>query len=127
MPPVVSPVLVGRATHMQQLEEHLTSALSGVGVIVFVSGEAGVGKSRLVRDFADAARARGIRALFGRAPQLGTMVPFQPFTQSLQPSVRDVELQDPSLERYRSALAKILGLESGTLIETPAPAIHEGL
>ncbi|MDX1688588.1 MAG: BTAD domain-containing putative transcriptional regulator, partial [Candidatus Promineifilaceae bacterium] len=42
----------GRQEALARLEEHLQEALAGKGRAIFVSGEAGVGKSALVREFA---------------------------------------------------------------------------
>jgi len=46
--PVVCPVLVGRAAVVESLRHAMEAARSGQGRIVLLSGEAGVGKSRLV-------------------------------------------------------------------------------
>ena len=61
---------VGRAAAMRELERHLHEARDGHGGLVLVTGEAGVGKSRLIDDFvghlaereAACAVARGHRA-----------------------------------------------------------------
>lgn len=43
---------LGRQEALARLDEHLQAALAGKGRAIFVSGEAGVGKSALVREFA---------------------------------------------------------------------------
>ena len=55
---VQSPVLVGRDTHLALLAGHLDDAAAGQGLIVFVAGEAGIGKTRLLGVLA---RQAGIR------------------------------------------------------------------
>ena len=47
---VVCPVLVGRASHLGLLADLLEQARAGTGHSVLLSGEAGVGKSRLAAE-----------------------------------------------------------------------------
>lgn len=44
--------LVGRTQEMRQLDTAFSQAQSGQGLIVLISGEAGIGKTRLMNDFA---------------------------------------------------------------------------
>ena len=56
-----------------------------------VGGEAGVGKSRLVREFADRSRGAGARVLMGGCLELGADgLPFAPFISVLRGLVRDL-------------------------------------
>jgi tetratricopeptide (TPR) repeat protein len=50
--------------------------------MLLVSGEPGVGKSRLVAEFAREVHARGTNVLFGRCDE-GLSVPYQPFVEML--------------------------------------------
>ncbi|WP_433147358.1 helix-turn-helix transcriptional regulator [Actinomadura nitritigenes] len=84
----MSPVLVGRAAELGLLEDALASAPGAV----LVGGEAGLGKTRLIREFA-ASVARGGRArvLIGGCLELGSDgLPFAPFTTVLRGLVRDI-------------------------------------
>jgi predicted ATPase len=56
---------VGREQEINQLLEHLDSAIDGNGTTVFVCGEAGVGKTRLVNDFMYRAKKREVKVLSG--------------------------------------------------------------
>ena len=67
MPQVLCPVLVGRDEEAGRLRAALAAAGSGHGGAVFLAGEAGIGKSRLVREAARAAGERGLTVLAGRA------------------------------------------------------------
>ena len=53
------PKLVGRDHEIEQLTRYLHSALNGKGTTVFISGEAGVGKTRLVNEFLNLAKRKG--------------------------------------------------------------------
>ena len=58
---------------------------------MLIGGEAGVGKSRLVNEFAARARRAGARVLAGGCLELGADgLPFAPFTSVLRELVRDL-------------------------------------
>jgi DNA-binding CsgD family transcriptional regulator len=55
------PPFCGRKPQMAVLAEHLVSAASGLGSVLLVEGEAGMGKSRLLAEAAEVARGRLVR------------------------------------------------------------------
>jgi predicted ATPase len=65
--------LLERAAELRRLEETLRHAGRGRGSVVLVSGEAGIGKTSLVRAFAEHARERA-RVLVGVCDDLVTPV-----------------------------------------------------
>jgi DNA-binding CsgD family transcriptional regulator len=86
-----SPVLVGRDEQMAALEAAFASARQGGPSAVLLGGEAGVGKSRLVSEFAQAAGAAGACVLTGGCLELGTDgLPFAPFTAIIRELVHEV-------------------------------------
>ena len=64
---VLCPVLVGRDEEASHLQAALAAAEAGHGGTVLLTGEAGIGKSRLVREIARTAGSRGFTVLTGRA------------------------------------------------------------
>ncbi|GAA1010246.1 LuxR family transcriptional regulator [Acrocarpospora pleiomorpha] len=56
---VQSPVLVGRDEFVALADRRLAEAAAGAGQLLFVAGEAGIGKTRLLGAIAQRARARG--------------------------------------------------------------------
>jgi DNA-binding CsgD family transcriptional regulator/tetratricopeptide (TPR) repeat protein len=82
---------VGRKAELDRLAELLTRARSGAGSTVVVGGEAGIGKSRLVARFAEAAVPRA-RSLDGACSEAGNDgPPFAPFTEILRELVHGTE------------------------------------
>lgn len=71
--PVRAEALVGRAHELAELTDFLAPAVdSGHGRLVGVSGEAGVGKSRLLGELAAGLAARGVVVAHGVAQAYGT-------------------------------------------------------
>ena len=56
---------IGRQRELATIDAAIKDALSGNLRVVFVSGEAGVGKSRLVAEAVDRARRSGFTVLVG--------------------------------------------------------------
>ena len=83
--------LVGRDSEMQLICALLDTVLLDrqVGArALTISGEMGVGKSRLLAEMCIEARARGFRVLESRAYESGVMFPYFPFTEALRPVLR---------------------------------------
>jgi len=71
--------LVDRTEEMNALKEAVYRAVHGEGGLVFVHGEAGIGKTRLVRELGAYARSRGVQVLYGRCPALFRMDGVPPY------------------------------------------------
>src|SRR5215471_1513443 len=85
------PVLVGRDRQMAALDAAFAGVRQGGPTAVLLGGEAGVGKSRLVSEFGQAAEAAGACVLTGPCLELGTDgLPFAPFTAILRELVHEV-------------------------------------
>ena len=65
--------LIDRVGEMELLREAVDRAIRGEGGLVFIHGEAGIGKTRLVRELGAYARSRGVQVLYGRCPALFRM------------------------------------------------------
>jgi DNA-binding CsgD family transcriptional regulator len=91
-----SPVFIGRLGQLGRLQGALASARDGEPAAILIGGEAGVGKSRLVSEFADAAAQPGEggepgRVLAGACLELGASgLPFAPFAAVLRQLVREL-------------------------------------
>ena len=71
--------LVDRVEEMNVLKEAVYRAVHGEGGLVFIHGEAGIGKTRLVRELGAYARSRGVQVLYGRCPALFRMDGVPPY------------------------------------------------
>ncbi len=102
--PVAAAPFVGRRAELARLHAALAAAAAGRPSAVLVSGEAGVGKTRLVAEFTDQVRDAGVRVLAGNCvPFLGAGLPYAAITEALR----------GLLPRTGAALADLLGGQGG--------------
>jgi class 3 adenylate cyclase/tetratricopeptide (TPR) repeat protein len=107
--PAMAGVLVGRTALRSSLAGHLRAAQSGAGRIVALTGEAGMGKSRLAAELRQQAGAAGCVPLSGAAQSVLTETPFlvwQPIWRALF-GLTAAQEPDQQIERVRAALAAI--------------------
>src|SRR6516162_4216264 len=69
-------VVRGRAAEQKIISDLLRRAERGVGGVVLVDGEPGIGKSLLLRDGTGEAAERGFSLAAGAADPLGEAIPF---------------------------------------------------
>ncbi len=109
MPQVLCPVLVGRDEEARRLRAALAAAGTGCGRTVFLAGEAGIGKSRLVREVVRAAGESGLTVLAGRAVAGGAPTPFRPFAEALTSAGRAGRLPaSEELGPFRPVLGRLI-------------------
>jgi tetratricopeptide (TPR) repeat protein len=80
---------VGRQRELAELAAALAAADAGNGGCLLVSGEAGIGKTRLVEELSRRAAAGGARVLWGRCWEGGGAPPFWPWIEILRPLIRE--------------------------------------
>ena len=71
--------LINRVDEMHLLREAVDRAVRGEGGLVFLYGEAGIGKTRLTRELGMYARLRSMQVLYGRCPALFRMDGVPPY------------------------------------------------
>ncbi|WP_448811166.1 helix-turn-helix transcriptional regulator [Agromyces bauzanensis] len=103
------PPFVARHEEVAALEDAWADAVGGAGRAVFVSGEPGSGKSRLVSTVCTRLRASGAAVLVGSCiEELGA--PFEPFDEPLRallPVYRETA-EDPTQAESGELLARVL-------------------
>ncbi len=97
MPPTVKPhalnatPIVGRERELTQLEQLRVQAAGGDGAVLLVSGDSGIGKTRLVAELARSARAVGWHVMVGQAYALETTIPYAPFADACEPALASID------------------------------------
>jgi eukaryotic-like serine/threonine-protein kinase len=82
---------VGRVQELAELVAGIDGALASHGRLLMISGEPGVGKSRLARQAAAYAEQKGARALWGRCWEHGGAPPYWPWVQALRRLIADAD------------------------------------
>ncbi len=125
---------VGRREEMQILARCFDDASAGRGRLVGISGEAGVGKSRLSEEFAHGLPADAL-VLRGQCRSFGSVAPYEPFLEVLRSAllsaggegseadrvIARVESELPACAEHLATLLGLLSLHSDAP-PFPAPA-----
>jgi tetratricopeptide (TPR) repeat protein len=118
---------VGRGDELSRLEPVISRAAHGGRQVVLLGGEPGVGKSRLARELAVAAHARGSTVLQGRCDE-DLRMPYQPFVEALSHLVDHAA--DAVLERHVAEhggeLGRLVTTFARRLPDAPAPRQADG-
>jgi hypothetical protein len=96
--------MLGRDEELRLLGGALDEAMEGRTAFAVVTGDAGIGKSRLCSELAAQARARGARVLVGRCSQDDGAPPLWPWhtvLERLGTSLPDLDAEDAGVE-FRS-------------------------
>jgi tetratricopeptide (TPR) repeat protein/class 3 adenylate cyclase len=115
----------GRDKELEVLRRCLQRATAGDGQIVTVTGEAGLGKSRLLHEFRS---STDVTVVQGQCSSRGSLQPFQPFIEALQDHFRTgpgargeagaaqvierIHENTPELDAYASLYLHLLSLSS---------------
>jgi tetratricopeptide (TPR) repeat protein len=113
---LAEPAFVGRTNELSELMRFLDSMIKGEGSTVFISGEAGSGKSRLSKEFLDTARNKGITVLSGWCLS-NIAVPYFPFIEVFDSST-NTEIRDSFFDIQQITMrTKLAGSSSETISE----------
>lgn len=82
--PIVCPVLIGRDPHLEGLLRCVEEANVGHGRVVLLSGEAGIGKTRLVAEVIARVRRAGAAVLEGHCFEPDRTLPYAPLQDLLR-------------------------------------------
>jgi ABC-type oligopeptide transport system substrate-binding subunit len=99
--------MVGREQEMQEARALWSKALSGEGQMILISGEPGIGKTRLVRELVTQAEVSGSRVLVGVSYAEGG-TPYAPFRQTIREVLRSASGDGLDLPEF--VLADLLTL-----------------
>src|SRR3954454_6144998 len=102
-------MLVRREDQLAILEEALLAAHRGEGRFVVVSGEAGIGKTRLGTELSDQARRLESSVLWGGCSEAELSLPYLPFVEAIgnHLAAQDIDEFAQQLGSTRPALAQL--------------------
>ncbi len=107
--------MVGRLDERRVLDGLLQDLIAGGGATVLVEGDAGIGKSTLVRDLVDRSESLPIRRLVLRGLSLDRSTPYHPWRAVFQILAGSTEIDhtlrghlDPADLEYRGLVAEVL-------------------
>jgi ABC-type oligopeptide transport system substrate-binding subunit/class 3 adenylate cyclase len=105
--PGVETRLVGRSRELGLGREALEALRSGRGGVLVVSGDAGIGKTRLLNELRELAEREGSSWLEGRCVSYGESLPYWPFRDLLRGEWIGAGVEEPEL-RVRVGLRRRL-------------------
>ena len=119
---VGGPALVGREQELRRLSRVLDEAFTGIGRLVLISGEPGVGKTRLAVEVLERARRRGGRSVVGTCWDGAGAPGLWPWVQVLRALHADVgdDRWNGASTVGREALARLLESDGGDGRDAPA-------
>ena len=92
---------IGREAELATLQQHWQATLAGQRQVLLLQGEAGIGKSRLVREFRQSLVESGHRTLECRCAPEHSGSAFQPLIDVLRQRLKIQESDDPTLQLTR--------------------------
>jgi DNA-binding CsgD family transcriptional regulator/tetratricopeptide (TPR) repeat protein len=115
--PITCPVLIGRQLELDALHARIDLAAQGRGQVVLISGEAGIGKSRLAAEVKSRAQAQGFLVLQGSCFPTDRAAPYAPLLDLLLAAPAQELLTHPAT--YQAPLARELALLQPGLAPLP--------
>ena len=128
---------VGRRQELGLLESRFHAATQGRGQVIAISGEAGIGKSRLLHEFRQRIRGQRVIYLQAHCVSYGTAIPYLPILQLLRRAFRLDDADSPqavaskigrALERFGlstgealPSLLELLGIKTSEDAPLPSP------
>ena len=108
--------LVGRARELDLLRELFREAKSGRGQVVFVAGDAGIGKSRLILEFRRGLAETGEDAtwLEGQCVSFGQAIPFLPIVDQLRRNfgIEELDGEPEIIAKIEHGMRRMGGLDA---------------
>ncbi len=113
--------LIGRAAEVERLHARVAGLSDRRGGVVALVGDAGAGKSRLLRE---ATAAPDVLVLSGRAVPGDSPVPYRPFAEAFLTALRVRPLpHDPSLDGFEGQLARLVPTWSSSAPADDSPVL----
>jgi tetratricopeptide (TPR) repeat protein len=88
------PAFIGRAAEVARLTRHFEEIQAGCGALVMLVGEPGIGKTRILEEFANIARTGHAAVLWGRCYEGEWAPPYGPFSEAITEYVLSAEPEE---------------------------------
>jgi tetratricopeptide (TPR) repeat protein len=120
-------LFAGRADELARLEPLISRASHGGRQVLLLGGEPGIGKSRLARELAVGAHARGSTVLQGRCDE-DLRMPYQPFVEALSHLVQHAALAvlERHVDEHGGELTRLVPGLARRMPDAPAPHAADG-
>lgn len=114
-------IFVGRQPELDHLQRYLDAALEGRGSVVAVVGEPGIGKTRLVREFADFATRRAVQVHWGTTHESAGAPAFWPWVRAIRAlnSAIDIEPLQSYIEEKAEELVRLFPEVRTVVLDLP--------
>jgi len=112
-----APGFYGRESEAAQLEQAFRSVCLGSSEAVYVRGEAGIGKTRLIEEtFRDGRLADSYFFVSGKFEQLAGGVPYEPIVKAFRGLIRRLLGEsEAAVEAWRTKLTQTMGSAAGVI------------
>jgi DNA-binding SARP family transcriptional activator len=120
--PVAETPLFGREAELGRLRQLLDETIEGHGHVATVTGEAGIGKTRLLSALAAEALQRGCRVLIGRCYSSDSILPFGPWVHACRSGELgvDEEILSALSPPWRAELTRLLPEANAARLPPPS-------
>jgi DNA-binding NtrC family response regulator/tetratricopeptide (TPR) repeat protein len=100
---------VGRRDELTLLRNRLAAVRRGHGQAVGISGEAGIGKSRLLHEFRQSLAGEAVTYLEGQCASYATAIPYAPLVEMLRQNCRltDADAPETIVDKVRAGVAAV--------------------
>lgn len=102
----------GREKELQQMKSAFQNVLNGEGYLLTISGEAGIGKSRLLFEFRDFLNSQSIKVIHGRGQSYGSQLAYSPFIEALR-DLLIVRANDSNSSSELGLVSRIKNIDPG--------------
>ena len=101
--------LVGREQELERLQSRVERIISGEGAVVNLTGEAGIGKSRLITELKKQEVMKHVNLLHGRAISMGENLSYYPIIDLLKrwAGIKREDSESSALNKLKYAIAKL--------------------
>lgn len=114
--------LLGRTEELSRLIKRYHMVQHGQPQVVFLEGEAGIGKTRLATEFLASAVMEGADVLQGQAFEAGGQLPYRPLIEALRPRIERENAPDDLLsDLWLAEFARLLPELYDRYPDLPAP------